>query len=120
MTHKEKEASSGILFVSPPPLQHDEVAQQEALSYAENSLDKEAKKNQHYRREKLRNHMGWAAIVFFWVLAIAVIMIGGCYLYHLLTPLKYHFLDESQVKTIQAMLFSGILVKVWPEYVKQA
>ncbi len=109
--------TSTIPVIQPPA--PDERALQEANSYAQGSLEEEAKKNEHNRRERLRYHMGCAAVVLFWMAVLGVTAMGIAWFWHMVTPIPLHYLEEAQVNKIQGMLFSGVVASVIPVYAKK-
>lgn len=109
-----------------PPESGDSFKQAtaEALSLGEGTdLEREAKKNQHRRREKLKDHMGKGAIVAFWIFFWVVILIttsgGLIWAYHMLTPEKWHFLTDNQVNTIEDHVFTALVGGVFAFFSKQ-
>lgn len=102
-----------------PPPEVDESANREAAAFGQGNLEEEARRNEHNRRERLRFHIGWAAVWLFWM---AVIGVGGMALvwfYHLIAPMAWHWLSVEQVSKIQGMLFSGVVASVIPVYAKK-
>ena len=82
----------------PPPEVGGDVskAKDEATAFATANYDDLAKKNDHGRRETVRDHLLSAVPLIFWlliVLAVLAILIFG---YHQFMPAGLHWLTEQQ------------------------
>lgn len=97
----------------------DGSATKEAESLANETLEQEAKKNEHQRKEKFKQHFSWAALGVFWIVAVSLILILLFWVWHLITPMYLHFLTEIQVNKLQDILFSVIATKVIQEYFRK-
>ena len=82
-------------------------------------LDEEAAFHAHKRRERLRTHLGFAAILLFWLFVVIVVAAVATYAWHIIAPPEFHYLEENQVNTIQTILISGLLSWIVPSYAKR-
>lgn len=85
------------------------LAKKEGIALESDSLEDEAKRNSHGRRENFRNHIKIAAICLFWVGVICIMSLILTEAWHLITPQKYHYIDDNQKSKIETILFSGAL-----------
>jgi hypothetical protein len=51
--------------------------------------------------------MGWCAVAFIAFGALGLVSISGVWLFHMVTPVSWHWLTDEQVGHIQTLLFSG-------------
>lgn len=109
--------SNTVPVIQPP--EPDDKANQEANSFANETYEEEERKNEHGRKERIRKHISDAVVVLFWVAVISVAIMGVTLVYHMVMPIKAHYLSEDQLSRIQGMLFSGVVASALPAYVKK-
>ncbi len=103
-------------IASPEP---DALASGEAILYDQGTLEKEAHKNEHNRRENFRRHVGYIAVAFCWMLVIGVTGLAITWFWHLITPESLHYLAEDKIDKIQGILFSALAARLVPDYAKK-
>lgn len=101
-----------------PSSESDKNATKEAEYIANEVLEEKAKINAHNRRENFKDNLYWGVIILFWIIIVFLIIMGVIWAYHLVTPIKYHFLLDEQVNKIQTILFSASLVKISTDFIK--
>jgi hypothetical protein len=94
--------------IPPEPLEDDE-ASAEALAYASGTLQKEAERAQHGRRERTRDHIGRATIIGVWVAFLVLVLGALIWSWHLLAPIHWRYLEVSEIAAIQALLSNVII-----------
>ncbi|AKA46374.1 TPA: hypothetical protein ACPQYX_000317 [Haemophilus influenzae] len=72
-------------------------------------LRKSAKQGEHNRDQTFRNHVNIIALIGLWGVVVAVILCGFVYLYHMLSPECWHFLNTQQLETIRTFVVTAIL-----------
>lgn len=99
----------------------EDLAQKEALSLSrglpERDLKKEAEEADHDRGERFKGHLDNIAIILMYAIAAALLIAGGIWFWHIITPC--HFLPPEQLSVLQNMLTGGILVSGGAAYVKK-
>lgn len=95
--------------------------QQEALSLGRGlparDLRREADESDHDRNERFKRHFDNIGIVALYVVACALLLSGGIWFWHIVTPC--HFLKPEQLAVLQNMLTGGVLVSVGTAYMKK-
>jgi len=95
--------------------------QQEALSLsrglAVRDLRREADESDHDRNERFKQHFDHVGIAALYVTALALLLAGGFWFWHIVTP--WHFLAPEQLSVLQNMLTGGVLVSVGTNYMKK-
>jgi uncharacterized membrane protein YcjF (UPF0283 family) len=102
-----------------PSKEIDLLAEREASAIETGNYEQEARKNEHYRRERFQNHLGYAAIILFWLAVFALILMATCWIWHIVAPEQWHFLTAQQISSIQNMLFSATIAKFIPQIAKK-
>lgn len=97
----------------------DSNATKEAESFANDDLEKEAKINDHQRKELFKKHFSKAALIIFWIVVSGFIVMAIIWFYHQVTPGSLHFLNDSQTEKIQTFLFSAAIVKISKDYLSK-
>ena len=104
-----------VARVEPPdPRQRDSLAEDEASAFAEDELEKRAKRGAHERRERFRDHIAKAAGFVFWVFVLMGVAAIGIWFWHLLAPETWHFLTSTQISKIEIVVFSAVLASAIP------
>lgn len=89
-----------VVRAEPPP-EPDAKAFKEAAAIASQKL-------QARLDDTLRRHVHCASLIAFWF-GFGVSMIGvGVWIFHLLTPLAWHFLAETQQRELQTLVITAI------------
>ena len=95
--------------------------QMEALSLGrglpERDLRREADESNHDRSERFKSHLDNIAIAAMYPVAGTLLMAGGFWFWHIVTP--WHFLEPDQLDVLQNMLTGGVLVSVGTAYMKK-
>lgn len=82
---------------------NENIANEEA-AYRTAEIDAEKEENEHDRGEKLKYHVHWATIACFWAIVAAALIVGLIFVYHLITPVSWQFLDEEKLGKIQTLV----------------
>jgi hypothetical protein len=87
---------------------------QEAEQFSEgrdaDTLAKEARQKEHDREQKFKDSFETLAIAGVWLAALAGVAVGGTWLYHLLTPIAWHWLGPEELTRLQNIFTGGVLV----------
>jgi hypothetical protein len=87
----------------------DVEGQKEAAAVAAGTLEKESKRAEQSRTERLRNHVNRAAIgavwLFFSLFSAGIVVVA----WHYLMPEKYAWLSDSQLTVVKTFLASGVI-----------
>lgn len=92
------------------------IAEQRSITQGE--LEEIARKNEHQRSERWKNHFSYAFIGTFWVFWLFFIVMSAVLVWHWITPSEisgkgYHWLDSAQLdhlKTIIIAVFASNVV----------
>ena len=87
---------------------HDQKAESEGIGFAYGTLDDDARRKEHGRREAWRDHVAAAALILFWLVIALLSASMMIYAIHTLTP--WQWLTDDQLDAIKGFLFSGSLV----------
>ena len=79
----------------------------------EQEIRRRAAHDDYNRGKKFKDNFELIAIIAMWVIAAVLLVVGLTWLWHLLTPLCLHWLDEDQVDTLQNILAGGVLISVF-------
>lgn len=82
-------------------------------------LRREAEKNDHKRNENFLNHFEFIAIGGLWIAAFSFLIVGVTWLYHLLTPECWHWLDADHLAKLQNIVTGGVLTSVAAGHLKK-
>ena len=86
------------------------MARDESQAFAnEEDLEKSAMQNAHSRRETIRAQIHAASVILFWFFFVFLIITATIWGWHVLSPAKYHFLDDAAVANIQSHILVGII-----------
>ena len=97
------------IFDEPPP-PSDAKAATEALLISSGKLR---------RDESFRAHMHIGSLILFWF-AIAGIVVTTCvWLFNVLTPTKWHFLDDAQKAQVQSLIIAALGSSLATDYGKR-
>lgn len=103
----EKKTVPEVLIV---PGSNDRMARDESQAFAnEEDLEKSAMQNAHSRRETIRAQIHAASVILFWFFFVFLIITATIWGWHVLSPAKYHFLDDAAVANIQSHILVGII-----------
>lgn len=75
----------------------------------EEELKRAAKKNNHSRDQTFKNHVNIVALIGLWGVVVAVLLSGIFYLYHMLSPECWHFLNQAQLEQIRTFVVTAML-----------
>lgn len=105
----DSESERRIPAESVPSADLDDEAAAEARAVARGTLREEAERAQHSRRERTRDHIGYATVIGVWVAFVVVVSGAIIWAWHLLAPIKWRYLQPDQITAIQALL-SNVIV----------
>jgi hypothetical protein len=88
----------------------DNKAEKEADAIARGDLDKIEERNEHGRREGVRNELIFCARWLIRSVGILSIISIVIFSLHYLLPKSWHWLDQDQLSSLQTFLFSGAVV----------
>jgi hypothetical protein len=92
------------------------LADTEAESFSNDDLEKEAKRNDHDRKEGAKTCLHFFNIAIYVVICTGAI-IGVCILFfHWLAPTKFHFLTSEQIATIKMIFFSSLATNFFKSF----
>ncbi len=101
------------------PDNNEALAVQEAASYNNASLEKDAKEREHHRREGFRDHVHIAGKLVFWMIVTVATSMVALWGWHITTPMPLHFLEDHQLSEIKSLIFSGTVVTVASAFLKR-
>lgn len=81
---------------SPPS---DNKANLEAAAFAAGKLK---------RSDTRDKHLHYCALVFLWCALLGFLAASGVWLFHLITPISWHFLSDPQRENLQNVLFTAV------------
>ena len=94
----------------------DDASKMEAAGFDNASLEKDAKRRSHFRREGLKDHAYRAGLFLFWLI-VSVFLFGlASWAYHLLTPVSIHFLDNEQIGRLENLVAGVAMATLVSEY----
>lgn len=115
------EQAQGVPAFEPDSVsQQDELAQAEAIKIGNgDDLESDGKRQEHGRHQKFRNHVNAAMLGLFWLL-VALVGAGTIvFVWHLLTPASWHWLEEDSLAKLQTLLGSALLSSALTGYVNK-
>lgn len=93
----------------PDPDDGDSLATSEAVAMAGNKdLENDGKKNEHDRHQRFQNHANWVALGLLWCVAAFTLIGMTIYIFHLLAPEAWRWLDTDALDKIRTLL-TGVL-----------
>ena len=100
--------ASSAVVVSEPSVVSDDRAQREAISLND-GLDLEGKRREHNRHQRFRDNANSAVLAVLWLI-VGVLLLGIIILsFHALTPISWHFSNDTQLSELRGMLGTAIL-----------
>ena len=109
-----------VTSVFRPAISHptdDDLAKKEAIAIGAGTLEADAKKQEHGRHQKFRDHINRATLIVFWTVVFCLIVSILIFTFHLVTPEKWHFLSIDQIGTLKTLLGGAILSSAMSGYV---
>jgi len=97
-----------IFEESPPP--SDASATTEALLISSGKLK---------RDESFRTHMHVGALILYWFAIFCMLATTSIWLFNILTPLKWHFLDDAQKSQVQSLIIAALGSSLATDYGKR-
>jgi len=95
---------------------YDELSSEEndllGSGFSEDKIAALARKAEHHRNEKFKNHFEKIALVALWMASSLFASLFLSWAWHTLLPIKYHWLNTTQMDSIKAILFGGIVSSV--------
>lgn len=110
-------ANTGFEPDSPPASAGYLMAQTEAAKLAAgDQLEQDGKEKEHNRHQKFKDHVNIAVLVLFWTIVVCVLLGLLTFLFHLICPSAWHYLDERQLEKLQTFLGAAVLSSALTEY----
>jgi hypothetical protein len=94
-------------------------AQQLGRGLSAEAIKAESEENEHRRAEKFKDHFELISIVSLYGVFVLVLIVGFTWLFHLLTPDKWHYLTADQVSKLQNIVTGGILTGIATGHIKK-
>lgn len=96
-------------------------AEEELLSQnaTPEELERDAARQEHGRNQRFRHHFEYIAIGALYVAAIAILGIGGVWLWHMAAPTRLRWLSQEDVSHLQSIMTAGLLVGVIGNHFKK-
>jgi hypothetical protein len=112
------------ITVPPPspeelPKSQDASAENEAQRYADETLDRDARRKNHGREQSMRDHVHRGALLIFWLvigcgsLGLVVLTI------HMVTPSSWHFLPADTLSTLKGVVAGAIASSVFTDQARK-
>lgn len=129
----EPQASSETTIPAIPPAEARAAEQvggaASSLAWKENELLSEnlspdelaqqARHAEHGRSQRFKNHFEWMAIGALWLSALAIALVGGVWILHMILPAKYRWLTIEDISHLQSIATAGLLVGVIGNHFKK-
>lgn len=118
----------GYKRVPPPPSAPDQdvkgvswkdLAEKEAKAILHENLDEHARHREHRRTQRFKDSLNYVAVGAIWILALAVLASVVFWFWHLLLPTSIHFLADDQIRKIETVVFSGLVVGIAQRYLSK-
>lgn len=71
-------------------------------------LKKQSDKNHFTRRERFKDHFECIVLIILWSIIFIVVVMALVWVYHMITPMKWHWLEPTDVEHLQTMLVGGV------------
>ena len=97
----------------------DDASKMEAAGFDNASLEKDAKRRSHNRREGSKDHVYYAGLFLLWLIVVVVFLGITLWGYHLLTPASIHFLDNEQIDRLENLVASAAVATLVSEYLRK-
>jgi hypothetical protein len=94
-------------------------ASQLASGKTAEELARATAEREHARGQRFRDHFEWLAIGGMWAFAFVLLTIGGTWLWHLLTPDSWHWLDPEALSRVQNIFTGGVLAGVVADHFRK-
>lgn len=94
-------------------------SEQFASGKTKDQLAREAEVAEAARTEKFRGHFERISLGILYVLAVALVIIGGVWLYHLVMPYCHHWLTDDQLDDLRGILTGGLIVGVLTDHFRK-
>jgi len=95
----------------------DALAKKEAIAINSGTLEADAKKQEHGRHQKFRDHINRATLIVFWTVVACLVISIVIFTFHMISPERWHFLNEEQIGTLKTLLGGAILSSAMSGYV---
>lgn len=97
----------------------DDKATKEAAAFASRNLDEESQVNDHERKQKRKEHQNNLSIKIMWILVIVIGISSIIWLWHLLAPCGWRWLNQQDFNQLQTILFSGVISSILSIFIKE-
>jgi hypothetical protein len=94
-------------------------ARQIALGLSEDQLRRLAAEGEHNRNEKFRDHFEKIALCTLWLAWGLIVLVALAWLYHLMTPVGWHWLDDDHVSKLQTLVTGGVIAGIAGGHIKR-
>lgn len=95
----------------------DALAKKEAIAISTGTLEADAKKQEHGRHQKFRDHINKATLIVFWTVVACLVVSIIVFTFHMISPEGWHFLSDEQIGTLKTLLGGAILSSAMSGYV---
>lgn len=82
-------------------------------------LKQAAAVGEHQRDQLFKANFEWIAIIAVWLGALAVLTVGGVWLWHMSAPPRWRWLTVEEVSHLQSILTAGVLVGIAGNHFKK-
>lgn len=102
-----------------PPAAGDARAEAEHQAFKNEDLERDAREQDHGRKQNLYKNVHYATIVLFWiaVVSLGLMMLG--FVSHLLLPKCRHFIPPDQLDIIKSLLVGAAASSVMTGYARK-
>ena len=97
----------------------DDKATREAAAFASRNLDEESQVNAHERKEKRKKYQNNLSITIMWILVTVMGVSGVTWLWHILAPCSWRWLNQQDFNQLQTILFSGVISSFLSIFIKE-
>jgi hypothetical protein len=73
-------------------------------------LQDQARRNEHKRDQKFRDHFERLSLIGMWLTAMVIAVLGVVWVYHLISPDSWPQLSDAKVRNLQNLVTAGVLV----------
>lgn len=97
-----------MLDQAEPSVKGEPIPEPDASSHEEAAAIASQRLTAHRRDERLRTHIHCAGLIAFWFGFVASVVGVSIWVFHLLTPVTWHFLDDRQQRELQTLVITAI------------
>lgn len=114
------EDAGGSVFSPDPYGRNDDLAEQEAVKIVSGAdLEVDGHRQEHERHQKFRNHVNAAMLGLFWLMVGLVAVGSTVFVWHLVTPTSWQWLEGGALEKLQTLLAAALLSSALTGYVNK-